>query len=32
MYQAGVMRPDISINTDMRAFVKTVLENEEVSR
>jgi len=31
MYQARVMRPDISINTDTRAFVKTVMENEEVA-
>jgi hypothetical protein len=32
MDQAGVMRSDISINTDMRAFVKTVAEDEEVLR
>jgi hypothetical protein len=32
MYQAGVVRSDISINTDIRALVKTALENEKVSR
>jgi hypothetical protein len=32
MDQAGVMRSNIAINTDMRALVKTMMKNEEVPR